>query len=243
MVGTATLTTTSAPQASSAEPTEAPASEYSLSGCPALSPAPDSTRPRCRSPVSELHDVGDQRHSALTLPGLFGDTNPHASRESLFNRQRLQPVRRLTPTHPHTTTGPPPRGTPARRPRRGLGLRTLVSDVLPATGSSQRRRHRPPRRVDDPAPPDRRGLLGGSADRRVVRGERRGHQAGDEFLASRNGHPAGAGPAGARVPSPGRRHRPDRVPRHLRPRRRARRSRADLADAAAGGQGAARRAA
>src|SRR3954452_15233421 len=43
MVGRATLTTTSAPQASSAEPTDPPASEYSLSGCPALSPAPDST--------------------------------------------------------------------------------------------------------------------------------------------------------------------------------------------------------
>ena len=32
-----------------------------------------------------LHDVRDQRHTALTLPGLLGDTHPHRRRESLLN--------------------------------------------------------------------------------------------------------------------------------------------------------------
>ena len=46
------------------------------------------TRPRPRAPcaVSERDDVGDQRHAALALPGLFGNADPQSG-ESLSNRR------------------------------------------------------------------------------------------------------------------------------------------------------------
>src|SRR5436190_7455108 len=57
-VGTATLTTASAPHASSPPPTLAPASPYSPSGCPAPSPAPDSTATSISLPVSDVTTSG-----------------------------------------------------------------------------------------------------------------------------------------------------------------------------------------
>ncbi len=58
LVGSATLTTTSAPQAASPGPTPAPASVYSGSGWPAPSPAPDSTATSTSLLLSELTASG-----------------------------------------------------------------------------------------------------------------------------------------------------------------------------------------
>src|SRR5205085_1986211 len=107
---TATCRTTSAPQAASAPPTSAPASLYSESGCPAPSPAPDSSatsRSDLRSEATMSGTSATRRSpSAVSLgtPILIGESraayairSARGSGRGLGARQGGEPVEGVQP--------------------------------------------------------------------------------------------------------------------------------------------------